>query len=88
MWNSVKQAAKNGKRSMWKAVVRFSNVANLNFGPFRSGCWGKRKQGFGELHGQAQHVFSIFRDAAQKQAAMKGEVITGDAQYRVWGGII
>lgn len=36
-WNSIKMA-------IWRAVVRFSSVANINHGPFRSGCWGKGKQ--------------------------------------------
>ena len=44
-WNAVKKAAKDVPgESLWKQVVRFSSISNLNFGPFRSGTWGSEKQ--------------------------------------------
>ena len=53
IWNSVKNAAKkklllqdgSGRVvCLWTSVVRFSSIANINHGPFRSGCWGRGKQ--------------------------------------------
>ena len=43
-WNAVKTACKtaNGGR-WWKTIVTCLSIANLNFGPFRSGAWGKAK---------------------------------------------
>ena len=44
-WNAVKKAAKDvAGEVIWKQVVRFSSISNLNFGPFRSGTWGSEKQ--------------------------------------------
>ena len=44
-WNAVKKAAKDvADGVLWKQVVRFSSISNLNFGPFRSGAWGSEKQ--------------------------------------------
>ena len=53
IWNSVKNSAtknmvlQDGSGRvvcLWTSVVRFSSIANINHGPFRSGCWGRGKQ--------------------------------------------
>lgn len=85
-WNSIKQAAKRCRGGeIWRAIVRFSSVANINHGPFRSGCWGKGKQTALRNYMTKNTVHSErFRAAAQQQAALKGAPITNDDEYDSW----
>ena len=76
-WNSIKQSAKgyqNGK--FWRSVIRFSSIANLNHGPYRSSAWGKMKQ---ESHADfmAKHTMASeeFRRAARMTAWLLGQDI-------------
>ena len=44
-WNAIKTSAKRAhKGRIWSALVRFSGVANLPFGPFRSTAWKSQLQ--------------------------------------------
>ena len=45
LWNSIRNTAKVclGGR-LWRSVLRFSKICNMNHGPFRSAAWGKAKQ--------------------------------------------
>ena len=45
LWNSIRNAAKSVCRGvLWKYILKFLTIANMNHGPFRSGAWGKAKQ--------------------------------------------
>ena len=42
-FNSLRTSAK-GVDGWWSEVVKFASIANMNYGPFRSGSWGVSKQ--------------------------------------------
>ena len=88
--NSIKQAAKKTKQGKtWNRVVRFSSIANLNFGPFRSGAWGKGKQvALVRLLEVTTSHCPRFREAAFKQASLLGQAPSTDADYDAWYGFM
>ena len=69
-WNAVRVPAttiQSGR--IWKSVVKFSGIANIPAGPYRSGAWGQQRR---EIHGkQVQGLLSKdhpeFIESAQKQ---------------------
>jgi hypothetical protein len=81
-WNAIKTAGK-GVPTWWQEVVRFAAICNLNFGPFRTGAWGKAKQHSlkesSELHGPG-HL--RFRELAVKQMVLWGHVDMSDAGFK------
>ena len=84
LWNAIKGAAKkklvihaDGKVStlvVWRSVVLFASVANMNHGPFRSGVWGSGKQAaltrIGDTRGPECADIQL---AAKRQAALLGQ---------------
>ena len=44
-WNCVRTSAKQARGgAIWRAVVKFCDIANLPFGPYRSGAWRAQMQ--------------------------------------------
>ena len=72
-WNVVKSACKATQSGhVWKAIVRFSSVANLGFGPFRSGSWRVlMRETLCRLAEQLGPDDRAFQEAASLQAALE-----------------
>jgi hypothetical protein len=74
-WNAVRAPAKTIQPGrIWKSVVKFSGIANIPAGPYRSGAWGQQRR---EIHGkQVQGLLSKdhpeFIESAQKQFELDG----------------
>ena len=83
MWNSCKTSAK-ATATMWKRIVEFSSIANMNHGPFRSSAWGQAKRE------TLTHVLETettdspaFREAAIQQAEFE-ERSTSAMDWDYW----
>ena len=45
LWNSIRQSAKYCQAGViWNSILKFTRLANMNHGPYGSGCWGSSKQ--------------------------------------------
>ena len=71
-WNSCRQAGKKTNRgSIWREVVKFANVCNFNYKPFKPGAWGIEKQ---QTLVRLTHFLSVdderFREAVLQQLAL------------------
>jgi hypothetical protein len=85
-WNAIKASFKksNGKR-WWNVLVKMASVMNFNHGPFRSGTWGKSKQGaLAALQRSTDKTSESFRDAATRQAAMMGRRCDTAEHFDEW----
>ena len=82
IWNAVKTAAK-GVPAWWQEVVRFAAICNLNYGPFRTGAWGRWKQnGLKEVVALVGPNHPRFRELALKQMILWGHVDTSDEGFQ------
>ena len=60
--------------SVWSSIIRFAAIVNLNFGPFKSGVWGKSKQTtLADMETYVTSQGARFRQAAREQASLNGE---------------
>lgn len=76
-WNALKNASKKcvvERSSLWTYLVKFSGIANINHGPYRSGRWGKEKQTTHAklCNGLITKESARFLHAAEKQALLEG----------------
>ena len=80
IWNSVKNAGKKkiidstgAVVCIWTSVIRFSSIANINHGPFRSGCWGRGKQAtVRKIEGSMNGRSAVVREAIIEQCRLLG----------------
>lgn len=89
--NATKAACKGYNGGIiWRHIVRFAAVANLGFGPYRSGAWGLEKQE------TLAHLASVksprdieFMAAVDAQAELMGDGRSqgeGAPDYEAWFG--
>ena len=83
-WNAVKAAMKTTRGGvLWRSIVKFSSVANLGFGPFRSGAWRSQMR---------EHLAALvavgptdeFRDAARNQGLLQPRRFTTASDPDSW----
>ena len=85
-WNSIKKAANKSRGGeIWKSIVRFASVCNINFGPFRSGSWFfAKRQTWTDYVDSHSSLDESFREAARHQAELEGKAIVTEADYSAW----
>ena len=83
-WNAVKAAMKTTRGGLiWRSIVKFSSVANLGFGPFRSGSW--RSQMREHLHRLVEMgPTDEFRDAARHQGLFQPRLFANASDPDSW----
>ena len=94
-WNSIKNGSKKtGDGAGWRSVVRFAAVANLRYGPRRSGVWGtKMKQTHASLVERWHARHPRFMAAAEAQEQLEpgrfggGGACPYDAWWDLFGSL-
>ena len=87
-WNAIKNGSKKtSSGAAWRSVVRFAAVANLRFGPRRSGAWGsKMKEAHSRMVERLHCRHPRFMRAAEAQQVLEPGRFNraGACDYEAW----
>ena len=88
-WNVIKNALKHSSGGVcWRAVLRLSAIANVGFGPYRSGAWRcLMSETLKRLTEELGPGSLRFQDAADLQAQLEPNRFPGPMEYSKWWAV-